>query len=71
MFMTDWSALMTPQKTTLGACVHFRDPIDVSHVSFKVLCLQLLWVELTNFFFGGGDGEGFGVLINLLKCDCD
>ncbi len=46
MFMSDWSFLMTPQKATLAACVHFRYsyPIDVSHLSFNFLCLLLLLV---------------------------
>ncbi len=48
MFVSDWSALMTPQKTTLDS-MRFRDsyPIDVSHLSFTdsltaaALCMYL------------------------------
>ena len=46
MFMSDLSALMSLQKTTLDSklSVHFRDPypIDVSRLSFNFLCLLLL-----------------------------
>ncbi len=36
--------LWTPRRQHWTACVHFRDsyPIDVSHLSFKFLCLLLL-----------------------------
>ncbi len=43
--MSDWSALMTPQKATLDSKrIHFLDsyPLDVSHVSYNFLCLLLL-----------------------------
>jgi hypothetical protein len=44
LFMFVWSTLVIPPKATLDCCVHFYDsyPIDVSHLSFKVLCLLLL-----------------------------
>ncbi len=46
MFMFDWSALMTPPP-----CVHFRgsNPIDVSHLSFNILCLLFLEVSSSVF----------------------
>jgi hypothetical protein len=45
MFMADWIVPMTPQKATPGQHAHtvmIRIPIDVSHLSFKILCLLLL-----------------------------
>ncbi len=45
MFMTDWSALMTPQNATLDS-KHTLDqyPFDVSHLSFNFFCLLLLQI---------------------------
>jgi hypothetical protein len=43
MFMSDWSALMTPSRPPWTACVHFRNlyPIDVSQLSYPLSAVTL------------------------------
>jgi hypothetical protein len=42
MFMSGWSALMTPQKAIMDSKHTLSYPVDVSHLGFNFLCLPLL-----------------------------